>query len=239
MRASFIALLALIFLVACAEGGSPARRESGVIHARFAPDARALRELEAQIAIDSFRFPPPLEQEGAVLEVPRAKLAAPTLGLRTERTRTETKTDKAPEPREPAATSEPPEDPYADWTPEAIPTQGKQALRRPPPPLVPRAGDARRPPRKRARDSLAQDIAIGIGGAGLALSALSISASLDGESEGGYVLGGVALGIGVIALGAAVVLSIEDEDAASAARKRPTKSTARVRPSATGLGIDF
>lgn len=206
MRA-FAGLIALCWAASCA----PGEAEPFLIRARLAPDAQTLQELDDSL-------PGPfviIEEEGT-----RDRLPVAT-EVRTE------ETTRAPR-SEPPKKSE--EDPYAEFEsePPAPPAaRAPVALRRPPPPLAPRV---ERPKRRSPPRHVARDVALGVGGAGLALSALTLGANVDSADTGPLVVAGVALGIGVIGLGTAGILTLVEENE----KQRP-----RVRAAAEGIVIEF
>jgi hypothetical protein len=132
------------------------------------------------------------------------------------------------------ASPEPPADPYTELEPAPAPTfETPKAKPRASKPLAPRA--VAKPTRRheRARSDPSRDIALGIGGASLAVSALSISGNVESDSDGGYVVAGIARGIGVVGLTTAGILALTaDDDEDDVAR-------VRVRPTATGVALDF
>jgi hypothetical protein len=136
---------------------------------------------------------------------------------------------------EPPAPASEPEDPYVDDAgeeagPDPQPAHARVAPspdRRTPPPLVPRAAAAQ----LAAIDDLPVVVATGIGGAGLVVSAVAMAANLESRSDAGFVVAGTALGVGLLGLATAGVLTLVHEE-------RGEDVATRVEVSPMGVGID-
>jgi hypothetical protein len=100
-------------------------------------------------------------------------------------------------------------------------------------PLVPRAHTSPMPPPDEAPSMLARNVALGVGGGGLLVSAVALGANVEARSNVGYAIGGVALGIGVVGLATAGILTLVQDDAGD------EDARVRVRPTGDGLRVSF
>ena len=213
MRFSYVSFAALCGFVSCTSDDalrlSPMALELPVV------DEMALSPASPEAACDPTQLelcapperakPPELPKARAVIAPKREAPQAPLV-----------------EPEKPTETKRP-------ALPIARPTPKARARRTAP--LAPRA-DLSPMPRDEASSMLARNVALGIGGTGLVVSAVALGANVEARSNVGYAIGGVALGVGVIGLGTAGILTLVQDDDEKDAR-------VRVRPTGDGLRVSF
>ena len=224
MRFTHVALAALCCAASCTQDSAPIGRGAMRIEGHIAPDAETLREIESAVAMETMSPP---EATCEVIELcpppPEGKPRRPAKAAVTPQ----------PEPQEA------PREPTLEPEPERAPPR---AVARPAPrpkgrargrgtaPLAPRAQvTPDREPRDAPPSMLGRNVALGVGGTGLMVGAVTMGANVEARSNVGYAIGGVALGVGVIGLGTAGILTLMQDDDAKDARVTPTGDGVRVK----------
>lgn len=225
MRFTHVALAALCCGASCAQDSAPLGRGAIRIEGHIAPDAETLREIESNIAMETMSPP---EATCEVIELcPPPEEGKPR---RPAKAAVTPQTETHEVPQEPAIEKEPeraPERAIARPMPRPKGRKGRARTA----PLAPRAQvSPEREPREAPRSMVGRNVALGVGGTGLLVSAVTLGANVEARSNWGYAIGGVALGVGVIGLGTAGILTLmQDDDETKDARVTPTGDGIRVR----------
>jgi hypothetical protein len=225
MRFTHVALVAFCCAASCTQDSAPIGRGAMRIEVQIAPDAETLREIESAIALETMSSP---EATCQVLELcpppPKGKPKRPA------------KAAVTPQPEAQEVPQQAKVEPQPERAPERavarpVPRPKGRAGRGGTGGLAPRAHvSPERAPREAPRSMVGRNVALGVGGTGLLVSAVTLGANVEARSDWGYAIGGVALGVGVIGLGTAGILTLmQDDDDKKEARVTPTGDGIRVR----------
>ena len=174
-------------------------RAAKMLRGRLAPDAQTLQEMERSLALQTSASTPEAVCQALELCAPPSK-----------RGKAKPKATPTPEAREAPQTPDAEVRAERRMERKVVRARPKARARRSMP-LAPRAETTTLPP-ERAPSMVARNVALGVGGTGLLVSAVTLGVNVEERSNVGYAVGGVALGIGVIGLGTAGILTLMQDD---------------------------